>query len=591
VFGKANPGMNERPINMSKPRTRLRDRKALFLLAISFFVFLKFTGYRLLLNIDNGQQNKNIEAEAAPATYDVQRYSTGRHLLTVAWERCDFEIGRARNYSDPSSWNTPAKAYYWVPLYVVLIIIIFVAMAVVCDDFFVPSLETISEKLDLSEDVAGATFMAAGSSAPELFTSIAGVSTESDVGVGTIVGSAVFNLLGIIALSAAFSGGDLHLDWRPLTRDSIFYATSICLFIWFSYDGQFTWIESLVMLLFYILYIVIMKFNSKLMQFMNRCGKKRKVRPSLAPPMNDENKVAEIDAANYPSQENAEDDLEMKKRKFSHKQKGNPEEIDEIDDDVCSNGGSKSSHSPSLDDDNDDCVVALCPWCPPVAFDVPRKNRQGWKGVPRLILAWTLFLMALPFVILFTWTIPDCSLPKNRKWYLFSFAMSIFWIAALSFGTVTLVGRAGCILEIDKFTMGLVVIAIGTSIPDAMSSILVARDGFGDMAVSNAIGSNVFDIDLGIGLPFLITILINKGKPLLLLSANEMSEFKAGGYPLLPHVKFGIILLLILTLSIAIFVVCKFKLSRKLGLSFIVVYVLFVAYAYVQDIYCNSWRC
>ena len=51
-----------------------------------------------------------------------------------------------------------------------------------------PSLEVISEKLELSEDVAGATFMAAGSSAPELFTSIAGVTVESDVGVGTIVG-------------------------------------------------------------------------------------------------------------------------------------------------------------------------------------------------------------------------------------------------------------------------------------------------------------------------------------------------------------------------------------------------------------------
>ena len=51
-----------------------------------------------------------------------------------------------------------------------------------------PSLEAISEKLSLSEDVAGATFMAAGSSAPELFTSVAGVGVESDVGVGTIVG-------------------------------------------------------------------------------------------------------------------------------------------------------------------------------------------------------------------------------------------------------------------------------------------------------------------------------------------------------------------------------------------------------------------
>lgn len=63
-----------------------------------------------------------------------------------------------------------------------------VGVAIICDDFFVPSLEAISDKLDLSEDVAGATFMAAGSSAPELFTSVAGVGVDSDVGIGTIVG-------------------------------------------------------------------------------------------------------------------------------------------------------------------------------------------------------------------------------------------------------------------------------------------------------------------------------------------------------------------------------------------------------------------
>jgi Ca2+/Na+ antiporter len=40
----------------------------------------------------------------------------------------------------------------------------FLALAIVCDEFFVPSLEEIAEKLQLSDDVAGATFMAAGGS-------------------------------------------------------------------------------------------------------------------------------------------------------------------------------------------------------------------------------------------------------------------------------------------------------------------------------------------------------------------------------------------------------------------------------------------
>lgn len=68
-----------------------------------------------------------------------------------------------------------------------------------CDDYFVPALEEMSERWNISEDVAGATFMAAGGSAPELFTSILGVFVaQSNVGFGTIVGSAVFNVLFVI---------------------------------------------------------------------------------------------------------------------------------------------------------------------------------------------------------------------------------------------------------------------------------------------------------------------------------------------------------------------------------------------------------
>ena len=65
-----------------------------------------------------------------------------------------------------------------------------------------------------------------------------------------------------------------------------------------------------------------------------------------------------------------------------------------------------------------------------------------------------------------------------------------------------------------------------------MSSILVARDGFGDMAVSNAIGSNVFDINLGLGLPFLIRILIDRGQPFSLLSTHQEVSSE-GDHPLL----------------------------------------------------------
>ena len=43
--------------------------------------------------------------------------------------------------------------------------------------------------------------------------------------------------------------------------------------------------------------------------------------------------------------------------------------------------------------------------------------------------------------------------------------MSVLWIAGLSFVCVVCVEKTGCIIGIDEYTMGLVVIAIGTSIP------------------------------------------------------------------------------------------------------------------------------
>ena len=65
-------------------------------------------------------------------------------------------------------------------------------------------------------------FMAAGGSAPELFTSFMGVFVaKSNVGFGAIVGSAVFNVLFVIGMCALFSKEILELTWWPLFRDCV----------------------------------------------------------------------------------------------------------------------------------------------------------------------------------------------------------------------------------------------------------------------------------------------------------------------------------------------------------------------------------
>ena len=51
----------------------------------------------------------------------------------------------------------------------------FLGLTIVCDDYFVPALTRVCDAMALAPDVAGATLMAAGSSAPQLATSTVAV--------------------------------------------------------------------------------------------------------------------------------------------------------------------------------------------------------------------------------------------------------------------------------------------------------------------------------------------------------------------------------------------------------------------------------
>ena len=153
--------------------------------------------------------------------------------------------------------------------------------------------------------------MAAGSSAPEVATSIVTVFTTQDsTGIGTILGSAVFNLVMIVAMSGLFGAGPrgtlrekceaahrasgasstlpqgLFLDWRPFTRDCLFYVVSLimcCSFAvtevgdWYNAEVDsrpgFRWWEGLVLSLSYVVYIAAMVKNDELMACLkNTCG-------------------------------------------------------------------------------------------------------------------------------------------------------------------------------------------------------------------------------------------------------------------------------------------------------------------------------
>lgn len=151
------------------------------------------------------------------------------------------------------------------------VVYMFVALAIVCDEFFVPSLDVIIEKLNIPDDVAGATFMAAGGSAPELFTSVIGVFVSfDDVGIGTIVGSAVFNILFVIGMCALFSKTVLSLTWWPLFRDCTFYSISLIALVLFFMDNKIVWWEASLLLSLYAAYVSFMRWNEDVERVVKR---------------------------------------------------------------------------------------------------------------------------------------------------------------------------------------------------------------------------------------------------------------------------------------------------------------------------------
>lgn len=94
-------------------------------------------------------------------------------------------------------------------VYLVGVIYLFIGIVIVCDDFFVVSLEKICEALGLSDDVAGATFMVVGLFVFEFVLSVmllinSGI--DNVLGVGIIVGSVVFNIFVIIGTTVIFAG-------------------------------------------------------------------------------------------------------------------------------------------------------------------------------------------------------------------------------------------------------------------------------------------------------------------------------------------------------------------------------------------------
>lgn len=140
--------------------------------------------------------------------------------------------------------------------------------------------------------------------------------------------------------------------------------------------------------------------------------------------------------------------------------------------------------------------------------------------------------VSFPLMVAFTYTIPDphrgfpCIPSKFKHWYLVTFFMAIAWMGILVEVMVDHAIEAFHEnLGIEMGPLGLTFVAAGTSFPDFLASMLVAKKGLADMAVSNAFGSNIFDVLLGLGWPWMMqTTLVDPGAVLYVGSMSFLND-------------------------------------------------------------------
>lgn len=187
-----------------------------------------------------------------------------------------------------------------------------------------------------------------------------------------------------------------------------------------------------------------------------------------------------------------------------------------------------------------------------------------------------LLLVPIMWPLALTAGIKDNRVEGNGGWCYYQFLMSIAWISVYSYIMVDWIQKIGLILHIPAVVMGLTLLAAGTSVPDLLSSIVVAKAGRGDMAVSSSIGSNIFDVTVGLPVPWILFNLI-MGCPVQVGADNLILSV--------------VILTLMVAAVVTTVMLSGWKMTKSLGIAMMVLYVIFLAQDVIRVFVSSSLKC
>lgn len=156
----------------------------------------------------------------------------------------------------------------------------------------------------------------------------------------------------------------------------------------------------------------------------------------------------------------------------------------------------------------------------------------------------------------------DEPVPEDLRWGK-NILITILGLAAIIFGGDLVVDNGTEIaysLGMSETLVGLTIIAIGTSLPELVTSVSAALKKESEIALGNIVGSNIFNILFVLGVSASISP----------LAAND-------------KMFIDVILMIVLTIVLLVFSRTSFKVGKREGLVLIAAYIIYLAYIILRN--------
>jgi cation:H+ antiporter len=140
----------------------------------------------------------------------------------------------------------------------VTLAIFIVSMAVLLKsaDLFTDNIEVLGKRFNIPSFILGVTIVAAGTSLPELASSIMAMDGASEIVLGNVIGSNITNILLVIGFACLFLKKETNITWDLFHGDLTFIIASTIMLGIVLIDGIVTIPEAVLMITGYLIYIL-----------------------------------------------------------------------------------------------------------------------------------------------------------------------------------------------------------------------------------------------------------------------------------------------------------------------------------------------